>query len=89
MDDDCDVGSELNPDDCSDRRFGFADKRSGLDVGVVAVVAAERKEFVAVAVEMGVSLGQILEEAADTPEMLLPGDADERSSHLVKQKTWE
>lgn len=89
MGDDCDADFELNPDDCSDRRsFGSADKRNGADVDAAVV---ERKESVAVAVEMGVSSERILGETADTPaKVLLPrDDADERSSHLVEQKTWE
>ena len=84
----CDVGFAQLLDDCSAQSYGSVDKRSELDVDAAVVVVAQ-KEFVAAAVEIGVSLEQILEEVAGTPEMLLLDDADERSSHLMKQKTWE
>lgn len=83
----CDaLDSALNPDD---RSFGSADKRSGVDVGVAAV--AERRESVAVAVEMGVSSGGRILEAAGKPARAPLGGVDGgRSSHLVEQeKTWE
>lgn len=48
----CDVGFALFPDDCSARSCGSVDKRTELDVDAVVVA---RKEFVAAAVEIGVS----------------------------------